>query len=188
MQCIHFSRSPDKVRACGGAMESLRDLVEKGAARHRLTTRTVWQWAFDAILRDELDATIQRNPRYNSPAIEDAHWRKLFADTRDGTYRNGDPSVNSWTRDVMLDPDRFEKGLRRAKRALNGNKQRKPGPNSRQAQMRETFLKLSSEDTPFRTKMAAYHAVCRYCGITDTQRGWSYDTFRKACALEFKTK
>jgi len=169
-------------------MESLRDLVEKGAARHLLATRIVWRWAFDAILKDELDATILCEPRYNSPAIEDAHWRKLFAETRDGTYRNGDPSLNSWTRDVMLDPDQFENGLRRAKRALDGHKQRKPGPNSRQAQMREALHKLYSDGKHFTTVMEAYHAVCKRCGITGKPRGWSYDTFRKACAPEFKAK
>jgi hypothetical protein len=54
-----------------------------------------------------------------------------------------------------------------------------PGPRSQKEAMRSTLITLKSapDSSPFKTKMAAYHAVLKKLEIKNTPRGWAYRTF-----------
>ena len=92
--------------------ERLLDLVEQGAATYQLAPRTLWRWVFDAMLGDELDVLIPHDARFNTQEIEETHWRRLFASTRDSlNWRGEDMWRCGWTRLVTLDPDQFDEWL-----------------------------------------------------------------------------
>jgi hypothetical protein len=158
-------------------LESLRELVEGAAAAHKIAPRKLWRWAFDGILQDELEAQFPPDPgrNFNTPSDEEAFWLKILENNRDA-----DVSLCGWTSDLKLDPDKFEKWLK--KRCRDASPPGKPsGPVSRQNEMRETFDGLKAEGKAFPSKKAAYHAVLQRRGIKGRERGWSYGTFLRAC-------
>jgi hypothetical protein len=130
------------------ASENLRDLVERGAAKHGRSAREVWCWAFDAILGDELAAELPRHHRFNTPEIERKHWLNLLASTRDATARGTDPSMCGWTPQVTLDPQQFEEWLSR--RSSEGGTPRGPrGPRSRRPEMLAAYQALKANGVDF---------------------------------------
>jgi hypothetical protein len=94
-----------------GEQASLRDLIESGAARHGLATRTLWKLVLDAVARDMLAPAL---PEGQSLDTQFDHggmpltWRKVIS----GTLRaidHHEPSNDNWTK--TFDPVTFDKWL-----------------------------------------------------------------------------
>lgn len=149
----------------GLTTDNLRNLVERGAATHRLAPRDVWCWAFDAMLEGELDYEYAPDPCYNTPEIERDRWRGLFEGTRLVTAIGPtDPSRFGWTMNLSLVSDQFEKWLEKRSRGATAAPVRR-GPKSRAAEMCEAYKALRAEGHDFPSKKAAHRAVLKRLGV-----------------------
>jgi hypothetical protein len=161
-------------------LKSLRDLVEGGAAAHKIAPRKLWRWTFDGILQDELEAQFPHDPsrNFNTPSDEEAFWRKVLENNRDA-----DVSLCGWTSDLKLDLHKFEQWLKKRCRDAAPQGER-PGPKSNKDKMRDAYNSLLVEGAKGESKKADHRAVLIRCGIEEFKGklpyGWSYHTFLRA--------
>ena len=163
-------------------MESLRSLVEKAAADHKRPAREIWRLAVSAILNDELDAQYPRDPHFNSPDIETAHWRRVLQGLLDHTIDSSDPSMVGWTKLLNLDERRWKLWLAPKILTVGGIVAEAPGRKSAASKMIAALDALKQRGRKWSSAKAAHNDVMRHCDITDAtdQRGWSYGAFRRA--------
>jgi hypothetical protein len=149
--------------------KSLRDLVERGAATHRRPPREVWKLAFRAILEKHIDAIVpDRAP------VE--QWEGVFAGALGLLVEQGDPSHVSWTREILLDPEQFN-------RLLKKRFDLAPGPKSKGGEMLEAYERLKQKGESFRFSKDAHAAVLNELGIDiklcGEPRGYGIHSFRR---------
>ncbi len=174
--------------------DSLRNLVESGAAKHHTSPRSVWIWVLEAISNDQLDAWLPPDPhgRFNSPEIREEFWRRKFAEMTESARRGNDPSLSGWTSELMIDVSQFQVWLKiRCRKATPPERQIGPKVVGHDL-MKQAFKALSSEGKiDESTKKSEAHRlvlnVCKskfeikFAKDKTPPRGFSYQTFVRAC-------
>jgi hypothetical protein len=93
--------------------ESLRDLIETGAARHNQATRTVWKLALDAVARGMLSPALPEGQSLDTPFDHGGMpltWRKVVSRALHAIDRH-EPSEDNWAKTLCFDCVVFEKWL-----------------------------------------------------------------------------
>jgi hypothetical protein len=154
-----------------GVAKNIRDLVEMGAATHRLPPRKVWEWALSGLLENSLDAWLPDFPQFKTEDEAGEYWRKQFAAARDAVVQGHLPLM-SWTQGVRLDPQRFDEWLKKKSGGF-------PGPKTKGGEMSQAYERLTQKGENFPSRKAAHRAVLNELGIKGTERGYGIDSFRR---------
>jgi chromosomal replication initiation ATPase DnaA len=75
--------------------------------------------------------------------------------------------------------DKFELGVSAVRHYSRQSGSRRTGPRSHLPEMEMALRTLIGEGRKFRTKKAAHRAVLERLKVSDTARGWSYETFAR---------
>ena len=96
-----------------GKQESIRDLIERGAAEHQIAPRMLWGWALDAIKRDMLlpilPEGVSLDTKFDHGGMP-LTWRQVIG-TALAVIERHIPSNNGWANTLMFDPGAFDRWL-----------------------------------------------------------------------------
>ena len=96
-----------------GKQESIRDLIERGAAEYHVALRTLWGWALDAIKRDMLLPILPNGMLLDTKFDHGGMpltWRQVISRALAEIERHI-PSNNGWASTLMFDSAAFDKWL-----------------------------------------------------------------------------
>ena len=96
-----------------GKQESIRDLIERGAAEHQIAPLTLWGWALDAIKRDVLLPILPEGVSLDTKFDHGGMlltWRQVIG-TALAAIKHQIPSKYGWAKTLMLDSAVFDNWL-----------------------------------------------------------------------------